>query len=227
MICPSCRQDAPTVVRGVSAYCTACGAPRSLLADTPVNVAGTPSTVGGSVANIFGWLVLAGGLTTAGVVTALLQWIFTGGVVGFALGVPIALVTLALGITLIRGGKRLKASGEARARSAHEEAVFAIARRRQGSVFASDVARALSMSEADADALLTEMAKRPDAHVTLEVDDSGQLRYVVPRFAPAMRIAPQPPPQVRVGPMPPPAEMLDAEVLGDEEREELKRRMRR
>jgi hypothetical protein len=228
MICPNCRQDAPTIVRGVSAYCTACGAPRSLLENTPVNVAGKPSTVGGSVAGVFGWLVLLGGLTVAGTVTALLQAIITGGVLGYVFGVPIALFSLIFGLSLILGGRKLRQSGEAKAKSAHEQAIFAIAQRRQGTVLAADVARALSMTEAEADALLTELAKRPDGKVTLEVDDSGELRYMVPRFAPAMRVAPQPTPRVRVAPPPQPqAEMLDAEELSEDEREAHRRRMSR
>lgn len=227
MICPNCRQDAPTIVRGVSAYCTACGAPRSLLEHTPVNVAGKPSTVGGSVAGVFGWLILLGGLTVAGTVTALLQAIITGGVLGYVLGVPIALFSLFFGLSLILGGRKLRQSGEAVARSAHEEAIFAIAQRRQGSVLAADVARALSMTEAEADALLTELAKRPDGKVTLEVDDSGELRYMVPRFAPAMRVPAQPAPRVRVAPDAPPAELLDTEELSEDEREALRRRMQR
>jgi hypothetical protein len=227
MICPNCRQDAPTVVRGVSAFCTACGAPRSLLDNTPVNVAGKPSTVGGSVAGVLGWLVLLGGLTVAGTIAALLQWLFVGGVVGFVLGVPIALLSLIAGLALILGGRKLRQSGEARAKNAHEEAIFAIARRRQGNVLAADVARALSMSEAEADALLTDMAKRPEAQVTLEVDDNGELRYLVPRFAPALRVPPQPSPRVRVPPVPPSAEVLEAEALSEEEREQHRRRMSR
>ncbi|MEO7330440.1 MAG: hypothetical protein ABI193_17830 [Minicystis sp.] len=227
MICPNCRQDAPTVVRGVSAYCTACGAPRSLLQNTPVNVAGKPSTVGGSVAGVFGWVVLLGGLTVAAMLGALLQAIFTAGIVGYVFGIPIALLSLVMGLSLIFGGRKLRQSGEAKSKSAHEEAIFAIAQRRQGTVLAADVARALSMTEAEADALLTDLAKRPDGKVTLEVDDNGELRYMVPRFAPAMRVAAQPAPRVRVEPTPPSAELLETEELSEDEREALRRRMNR
>lgn len=65
MICPHCKQDAPTIVRGLRAYCTACDAPRSMLSDTPINVAGQPSKVGGGVASVLGWFILLGGLLTA------------------------------------------------------------------------------------------------------------------------------------------------------------------
>ena len=51
-MCPRCRQNAPIVYRGVNAFCTACGAPRSVLANTSVNLAGQPSKVGGQVTRV-------------------------------------------------------------------------------------------------------------------------------------------------------------------------------
>ena len=83
MICPRCHQDAPTILRGLQTYCTACGAPRSIT-DAPdaVNVAGQPSQVGGTVARVMGWLALVGGLFVALLLGALFQALFPAGIVG-------------------------------------------------------------------------------------------------------------------------------------------------
>lgn len=184
MICPHCKQDAPTIVRGLRAYCTACDAPRSMLSDTPINVAGQPSKVGGGVASVLGWLVLIGGLLTALAMGALVQAIFSAAIVGYILGGFIASISLLIGLGLIFGGRKLQQSGDERSRGAREQAVFALARGRGGSVTVADLARSLAISEPEADALLTEMVKRPDGRVTLEIDDDGTLRYFVPALAP-------------------------------------------
>ena len=93
MLCPNCYKDAPIVYRGVSAHCTACGALRVPLANQSVNMAGQPSKVGGAVAKVFGWLLLGGGTAVSAALIAFFQWLFEGGVVGWAIGVPIFVVT--------------------------------------------------------------------------------------------------------------------------------------
>jgi hypothetical protein len=177
MVCPNCRQDAPTIVKGVRAYCTACGAPRSLLEDTPVNVAGQPSKIGGGVARVVGWIILLTGilisLTAGGLISMLSVQ------VGLIVGAFLFAMSLLTGLFLILGGRELQKSGTKRERSAHEQAVFAIARQRGGSVTPAELARSVSISESEADAFLTGMAKRPDGRVRLEVDDDGTLRYEV------------------------------------------------
>jgi hypothetical protein len=177
VICPNCRQEAPTVVRGVRAYCTACGAPRSLIEDTPVNVAGQPSKIGGGVAAVAGLSVLFLGTLVSLLIGGLI-YIFAAPV-GLAVGVFLEATTLFVAALLLWGGRTLFRSGTERERGAHEQAVYAIARRRGGSVTPAELARALSIPEADADAILTAMVKRPDGQVTLELDDDGTLRYEV------------------------------------------------
>jgi len=177
VICPNCRQEAPTVVRGVRAYCTACGAPRSLIEDTPVNVAGQPSKIGGGVAAAAGLTVLFIGTLVSLVVGGLLQ--LFAPTAGLLIGGFLFAVTLFVSAMFLWGGRMLFRSGTERERGAHEQAVYAIARRRGGSVTPAELARALSIPEADADAILTAMAKRPDGQVTLELDDDGTLRYEV------------------------------------------------
>lgn len=177
VICPNCRQEAPTVVRGIRAYCTACGAQRSLIEDTPVNVAGQPSKIGGGVAAVAGLSVLVVGSLLALAIGALLQ-VFAAPA-GWIVGGFLEAVTLFVAAMFLWGGRALFLSGTERERSAQEQAIFAIARRRGGSVTASELARVLSIPEAEADTMLTAMAKRPDGQVSLELDDDGTLRYEV------------------------------------------------
>lgn len=180
MICPHCKQDAPTVVRGLRATCTACGAPRSLLdGETPVNLAGQPSRLGGGVASILGWFVLLGGVITAIAIGALFQALFPTVILGYVVGGFLAGMSLLFGLGLIFGGRKLQQSGDERSRSAREQVVFTLASRRGGAITAHELALALAIPEPEADALLTEMAKRPDGRVTLEVEDDGTLRYFV------------------------------------------------
>jgi len=230
MICPNCHEEAPTIVRGVRAYCTACGAPRSLLSDTPVNVAGQPSKIGGAFAKVFGWIVLLTGMMI-GLAIIGIGAAFGYTTIGLALGALPFTLSLLYGLFLIIAGRQLQKSGIATERSKHESAVFALARQRGGSVTPAELARAISISEATADALLTEMAKRPGGHVTLEVDDDGTLRYEVHEGG---RVRVQGAPRVRVagGQGAPAGNAEEAEHLAEaemaaEEEARRKERMRR
>ncbi len=195
MVCSSCGKDAPIVYRGVVAYCTACGRPRLPLADRSVNLAGRPSRVGGTVANVFGWVVIAGGLITALLLGALFQAIFPAGIFGWVLGIVIGLISSVFGGSLVWGGKSLHKSGTAVRNDTQERALFALAQHRGGILTAQDVATALGMTATEADALLTHYAKTDPDRVKLEVDDNGLITFVFPqhgwmgpRFAPEMRV---------------------------------------
>ncbi len=222
MVCPHCRKDAPTITRGVRAYCVACGAPRSLLESTPVNVAGQPAKVGAGLATVFAWLVLAGGLTIAFFLVALLEWVLAAGGIGWVLGGFVAFVSLLISGGLWFGGRRLRKSGDARAKSAHEEALLALAAQQRGVITVDQVSKALSMTQDEADALLTELAKRPDGQVSLEVDDDGNLYYLFRAYAPAMRIGQRAP--VRIAPGGPANEANEANERDEAEREALAER---
>jgi len=201
MICPNCRKDAPTISRGLRVYCTVCGAPRSLLnTGTPVNVAGKPTKVGATLASIFGWVILLGGLLTALGIGALLQAIWPAAIAGYVLGGFIGGMSLLFGLGLILGGRKLRQSGEQSTRSAQEEAVFALAARRGGSVTPAELARSIRIPVAEADALLTALAKQPDGRVSLEVEDDGTLRYFVRDLirTPRMRVTESDRARVRV-----------------------------
>ncbi len=186
MICPNCRQEAPTIVRGIQAYCTACGAQRSLIEDTPVNVAGQPSKIGGGVATVVGLSVLFLGSLLALALGAVIYYFAPP--IGLAIGGFLEATVLFVSALLLWGGRTLFRSGEERAQTAREQAIYAIAKRRNGSVTAAELAQVLSIPQAEADAILTAMVKRPDGRMTLELDDDGTLRYEVRELRPRVRV---------------------------------------
>jgi hypothetical protein len=191
-ICPACGREAPIVYRGVVPSCTACGALRAPLSSASVNMAGKPSRVGGTFAVVLGWVVLAlGGSTALGVVLLLLALSWPAG--ALAIGLPIALVTLITGVLLVKSGRSLQASGADAERETRAQALLAMAAQR-GAVTAREAAQALSTSVAEADAMLTELAKREPERVAVDVDDQGVLWY---RVAPAPG---EPIPRMRVEP---------------------------
>lgn len=196
MICPSCRQDAPTIVRGVRAYCTACGAPRPLLGSSAVNVAGKPMKVGGGIASVMGWVVLAGGTFFSILIGALFNMLWTvagsaaAGTIGLIVGGFFGVITLLVALSLLFGGRKLTKTGVDDRRKVLEQGIFALAGRQRGSVTPRDVARQLAITDEEADALLTDLVKKGDNRVTLDVDDDGTLRYTVPELLPPVRIDP-------------------------------------
>jgi len=176
-MCPNCKQSAPIVYRGTLAYCTACGAPRPPFSAKSVNLAGQPSKIGGSVAKFLGWLILGIGLLVALSIIWFFQLIFPAGVVGWAIGVPIGVISLIVGLLVLFGGKNLEKSGIAAERAAKFDAIWAIAIARGGVVTPADVGRSLNMAADGADKLLTEMTKQFPEYVSIEVDDAGNLFY--------------------------------------------------
>ena len=112
--------------------------------------------------------------------------------VGLAIAGPMALLVLVIGIALVRSGRSLGRSGDAAARTTREQALLAVAAHR-GRVTAVEAARALGVGTAEADALLTALAKRDPDRVAVDVDDQGVVWYRV-SAAPG-----EPLPRVRVG----------------------------
>ncbi|MBX3216461.1 MAG: hypothetical protein KF850_30775 [Labilithrix sp.] len=207
-MCPRCRQNAPLVYRGVSAYCTACGAPRMPLANTSVNLAGQPSKVGGTVARVFGWLVLAGGWSLAALFGGLL-FAFGAELAAAIVGGPIALIASVVAYALLRGGRELKKSGDDTEAATKNQAIFALANARNGVLKAWDVAQMLQVTPKEGDDILTRLAKEHPDHVTVDVDDDGNVLYRfpaihwggLPQMAPNAHVRVQaPPPQARVAP---------------------------
>ena len=220
MNCPNCHADALTIVRGVRPYCMACGAPRPLSTTSDsVNMAGRPAKLGGRIAGVLGVGALAAGVLVACVLGIIANLIFSLAT-ALWVGGAIVFLTALIALPLMFGGRRLYRSGEDRARAAQEEAVFALATRHRGMLTARDLARALSLREEDADTLLTDLAKRPDGRVTVEVDDSGVISYVFgdlladPRGR--VRISDQPrwtPARIPEAAAPP--QIIDAEIVDE------------
>ena len=190
-MCPHCGREAPIVYRGGIPYCTACGALRAPLSSPSINHAGRPSKVGGTFASVLGWLVLVCGGSLALAVVLLSLALHAVGV-GLAIAIPVAVVDLVIGIALVRSGRSLSSSGVEAARSTREQALLAVAAHR-GSVTAADAARALGVGIAEADAMLTALAKRDPERVAVDVDDEGVVWYRV-SAAPG-----EPLPRIRVG----------------------------
>jgi hypothetical protein len=178
MICPSCRQDAAPIVRGMRTYCTACGAPLPFTAaPEAVNLAGQPAKVGGGIARVLGWLVLGLGTLVTLAMGSLAGAIFAGSTAAYVGGF-FGVLTLLVAIPLMLASRTLRKSGESSQLAAREQAVVALAARNRGVLTAPVVARALDISEESADATLTVLAKRPDGRVSLEIDDGGNLTYL-------------------------------------------------
>ena len=201
--CPACGREAPIVYRGVIPHCTACGAVRVPLSGPSLNLAGKPSRVGGLLATVAGWgALVVGGVLTLGVVLLLLAFNWSMGALAF--GLPLGLLTLAVTYGLVRGGRKLNESASRTERSLHAQAIFSLAAHR-GAVTAQEAAQALGVGVADADAMLTELAKREPDRIAVDVDDQGVVWYRVASLAGA------PLPRVRVDAAAP-GEPLEAEA---------------
>lgn len=212
-MCPRCRTFAPIVYRGLLAYCTACGAPRTPLVSPSVNLAGKPAAVGGTLARVSGWLALGFGMATAAG-CGLFFYEAVSANAGLAVGLPIAIVSAVVGMLLLRGGSSLKQSAGAARTRAKEEAIFALAATRGGILSALDVAAALSLPHDEADQALTELASRMPDRTVLEIDErEGSVYFKFPHFMQATHA----PPRVRIEPSPVGTETAESAELADDE----------
>ena len=150
------------------------------LTGSSVNMAGRPSKVGGTVAKVIGWIVLAIGLSFALLLGLFFQWLLPLGFAGYAVGGVIAFLTATFSILLLRGGTSLQQSGVNEAQFTREKAIFALAAHRGGMLTATDAGTALGIPSEEADSLLTILAKTKSDQVSLELDDSGGIYYRFP-----------------------------------------------
>jgi enoyl-CoA hydratase/carnithine racemase len=141
-----------------------------------VNLAGVPSNVGGTFAAIVGWLVLVFGLAWALGAGLLLWAIFRVVAVALAVALPIALIALGIGVTMLLVSRYLRRRGALRRRDAHEHALMAWAAQ-SGSCTAEEAGRALGIPAPESDHILTDVAKRQPERLAMDVGDDGMVRY--------------------------------------------------
>lgn len=146
------------------------------LANTSVTLAGQPSKVGGTVARVFGWIVLGGGWALAAALAGLI--LLLGGTwAAAAVAGPIALVASVIAYAFLRGGRELKKSGDDAETATRNQAIFALANTRGGVLKAWDVAQMLHVTPKEADDVLTRLAKEHPDYVTVDLDDEGNVLY--------------------------------------------------
>lgn len=163
--------------RGWEARCTACGARRPPLGHGNVTLAGAPSRLGGAAATYAGWSVLAVGSSLSLGAGLLLQSIWPASLVGWAVAVPLAVMTWFFGLSLVLGGRRLRQRGAARLREAQLAAARAYVAHHRGVVTAAGLAANTELTAPEADALLAQVAAEASHPVSIEVDPDGKLRY--------------------------------------------------
>jgi hypothetical protein len=130
---------------------------------------------------MLGYLVLVGGIGTAATLMLLFAFLAPTSVMGYAVGIPVAVFSLMVGLGLIHAGRRLHRFGTDAEREARERALYALAANRGGLLTALDGARALNLSVADVETVLNEWTKRDPEHVSLEIDEDGALFYLFSR----------------------------------------------
>lgn len=147
------------------------------LANTSVNMAGQTSKVGGTVARVFGWIALAVGVAIALFIGGIMAMLGASAAALAVVNVPILLVTAVVAYALLRSGKELKKSGDDTEQATKNQAIFALANTRGGTLRAWDVAQALQVTPKEGDDILTKLAKEHPDHVAIDVDDEGNINY--------------------------------------------------
>ncbi len=202
MPCPRCGEDAPLVYRDYVAHCSACGATRVPLAAPAVAMAGKPSQVGGTVAKIIGWIVLACGGLFSALVFVLFNALWPGSPAPWIAALASLAFAVFFTFLFVMSGRSLVSSGQRKEEAVRMKAILAIARQRGGIVTAKDVAGQLRMGEPAVDAWLTDLAKREPETLTVEFDDEGVIsfRFLAYAALPRMRVDEAPAPRARVAP---------------------------
>jgi hypothetical protein len=166
------------VYKGVFAFCSACDRPRAPFSGKALAFAGQPSKVGGRVGRAIGLLLLAFGLLASVVSVLFFQLLVPERNIGYAIGLPLALISVVVSTVLLVGSGRLRRLGSDAERQTRLEALYALAVNRGGTLTALDAGRALHIDAVQIEALLDELAKTQPEHVSLELDESGQSFYL-------------------------------------------------
>jgi hypothetical protein len=160
-----------------------------------VNLAGKPAKLGGTVASVVGWAVMAVTLGIALILGVILQALFPAAMIGWAVGGVLSALGVAAGMVLLMGGKFLVKSGDQAALTARRDAVLALAQTQAGILRPPTVATALGVSPTEAENILTAFSRDPNS--------DGKLYYRVieiasltPWRAPAPAVPETPGPRV-------------------------------
>jgi hypothetical protein len=145
-------------------------------------LAGQPSKVTGVLARTIGWIALVGGLTIALTFYLVFHWLFPEGPLGYVVALPLAAVSAMVFAVTQVSGKKLMEHGSKVAQTTREQAIFALAQKLNGRLRVVDVSKALGITDRDADATLTSMAKNFDEQMSVDFDDQGTLVYVFPHI---------------------------------------------
>lgn len=152
-----------------------------MLSANSLTHAGKPAQLGGSVVGVFGWVVLAFGLFVASLLGLVAGLVWTAGTGLVTFGV-LALFPAVFFFLLRKGGQALSEAGQETQEHRREQALFALAANNGGVVQAIQVAGALDMTVAEADAYLTRLAKTRHDEVDVEIGDQGEVLYTFPQF---------------------------------------------
>lgn len=180
MLCPNCKQEAPIIYRGLNAFCTACGQPRSVLSTGSVTMAGQPAKVGGVVVRTLAYVVLAVG-TAFSLLMGMIFNLFSS-TAGLGAGLAFGTLTLLVALPMMFGGKKLEKTGVDEQNAKRAQAVFALAANRGGVLRPADVAGSLQITLQQADDLLTALAKTRGDEVDMDVTEQGEVVYKFPRL---------------------------------------------
>jgi hypothetical protein len=173
-VCDRCHALAPAIVRGVELTCPACGAVRER---GPGVIIANASELERSVQVSWPqpWSAVALGAVAAAVLLSLLGFALAAG--GRGVVRMLVLVAVAVGAAAGVMVRRRRTLAWRRRRFVLEQRIVGLAYQRQGLLSTFDVAAALGIDAAEAEACLSELVAR--ARASLEVSqESGQVSYV-------------------------------------------------
>jgi hypothetical protein len=159
---------------------------------TPVNSAASRAKAGATATRVVGWSVVVTGLLMAVAVGGFFLWLFPKGIVGWLIGGSLGALALGAGGALVAASRRLRHTAHASETIERERVLAALAARSGGVVTAAEAGRALGTSAEEADAYLTELAKRRPDDFGVDIDAEGALVYRVGRLPRArLRVEPE------------------------------------
>ena len=224
--CGACGQPAPTLIRGGTVVCSACGAVRGPLAGVPLEMVGSAHKVGSWVTRFLGWALIAAGIGLGALVGLIVSFFASTLAPPLITGLIIGALGGGAGALTLWASRALGDRGAAKRLEALEQGVLAMATLQRGAVTTVEVAQNLGITLAEADALLTGMSAKGRAQV--EVSNAGLLQYAFRDVPGALagRTQPMGGTGVRIAPGtgPSPQEVAHAEVEREWERMAERRR---